>query len=105
MQSGSGSGQAGDLLVERVGCEAAPLGQWLVIRVAITAMKQDNVAGDEWPMLFLPGDDSFLFDKLALAGESTIAQVAALDDACLAAELPGRNHVRVSPPERARVGK
>ncbi len=68
MQSGSGPGQAGRLAFQREGREAAALGKWLVIRVAVAAMKQDHVAGAKRPVLFFPGDDPFLRDQRALAG-------------------------------------
>ena len=105
MQSGSGPGQAGDLPSSGRAAIAAPLGKRLVIRVAVAAMKQDHVAGAKRPVLFLPGDDPLLLDQRALAGGSAIAQVAAIDDARLAAELPRGNDVRIGPPERARVGQ
>ena len=100
---GSGSGQAGDCLLERVGRKAAALGQWFVIKVAVAAVEQHDVAGPSGRCCFSQAITRSFLIRAALARRRAVAQVAAVDHAGFAAELPGGNDVGVSAAELAGV--
>ncbi len=99
---GIGAGPGGCLALDRVGGEASALRQRAVEPVAVAAGEQHHVAGTQRPMRLLPGDDASLPIRWLRPGGAAFDQVAAVDDARLAAELPGGDHVRVRPAERAR---
>ena len=68
-------------------------------------MEQHHVSRAEGTVLFLPGDDPFLLDERAAALRRRVEKVAAIDDARLAAELPGCNLVAEGFAERPGVGQ
>ena len=100
-----GIGPGGGLAVERIGNEAAAGGERLVILVGVAAMKEHHVAGTERADFLLPGHHLFALDQVAAALWGGIEQVLAVDDAGLAAELPGRHLLAEHAAEAPRVGQ
>src|SRR5262249_6359278 len=93
------------LAVERLDDETFACGERPIVTIAVTAVKQHNIAGTKRTMFLLPGDDAILLDERTAALGSIVEHIAAVDDARLTSELPGRDLVAKRLAEAASVGQ